>query len=75
MFLWLVNKGGENITAGFEKAAEIYQSRASYKIELALYGALPISVLILGQMVLWQVVPIFQMLISMMNMFSDVGGN
>ena len=75
MFLWLVHKGGENITAGFEKAAEIYQSRASYKIELALYGALPISVLVLGQMVLWQVVPIFQTLIAMMNMFSDVGGN
>jgi general secretion pathway protein F len=75
MFLWLVNKGGENITAGFEKAAEIYQSRASYKIELVLYGALPISVLILGQMVLWQVVPIFQTLIAMMNMFSDAGGN
>jgi type II secretory pathway component PulF len=73
MFLWLVHKGGENITAGFEKAAEIYQSRASYKIELALYGALPISVLILGQMVLWQVVPIFQTLIAMMNMVSDVG--
>jgi general secretion pathway protein F len=75
MFLWLVHKGGENITAGFEKAAEIYQSRASYKIELALYGALPISVLILGQMVLWQVVPVFQTLIAMMNMFSDVGGS
>lgn len=74
MFLWLVHKGGENITAGFEKAAEIYQSRASYKIELALYGALPISVLVLGQMVLWQVAPVFQTLIAMMNMFSDNGG-
>lgn len=67
MFLWLVHKGGEDITAGFEKAAEIYQSRASYKIELALYGALPISVLILGQMVLWQVAPVFQTLIALMN--------
>lgn len=67
MFLWLVHKGGEDITAGFEKAAEIYQSRASYKIELALYGALPISVLLLGQMVLWQVAPVFQTLIAIMN--------
>lgn len=75
LFLWLVHKGGENITAGFEKAAEMYQSRASYKIELALYGALPISVLILGQLVLWQVVPIFHTLIAMMNMFSAVTGN
>jgi len=73
MFLWLVRKGGEDLATGFQKAAEIYQSRASYKIEMALYGALPISVLFLGQMVIWQVTPVFRMLISMMNMFSDTG--
>lgn len=67
MFLWLVRKGGEDLTAGFQKAAEIYQSRASYKIEMALYGALPISVLLLGQMVIWQVTPVFRMLILLMN--------
>lgn len=67
MFLWLVRKGGEDLAGGFQKAAEIYQSRASYKIEMALYGALPISVLLLGQMVIWQVAPVFQMLIWMMN--------
>ena len=76
MFLWLVRKGGEDLGAGFQKAAEIYQSRASYKIELALYGALPISVLLLGQMVIWQVMPVFQTLIWMMNMLgSDTGGS
>jgi type II secretory pathway component PulF len=67
MFLWLVRKGGEDVAAGFQKAAEIYQSRASYKIELLLYGALPVSVLLLGQMVIWQVVPIFHGLIALMN--------
>lgn len=72
MFLWLVRKGGEDLAAGFQKAAEIYHSRASYKIEMALYGALPISVLLLGQMVIWQVTPVFRMLIWMMNM---LGGN
>jgi type IV pilus assembly protein PilC len=74
MFLWLVRKGGEDIAAGFEKAAEIYQSRASYKIELLLYGALPISVLFLGQMVIWQVVPAFHALITLMNSVGDMGG-
>lgn len=73
MFLWLVHKGGEDVAAGFQKAAEIYQSRASYKIEMALYGALPISVLFLGQLVIWQVTPVFRMLIMMMNLFSDNG--
>jgi len=75
MFLWLVRKGGEDIAAGFQKAAEIYQSRASYKIELLLYGALPVSVLLLGQMVIWEVAPVFHALISLMNMLgNDMGG-
>ncbi len=71
MFLWLVRKGGEDLAAGFQKAADIYQSRASYRIELALYGALPISVLLLGQMIIWQVVPLFRTLIQMMNMLGS----
>jgi len=71
MFLWLVRKGGEDIAAGFQKAAEIYQSRASYKIELLLYGALPVSVLLLGQMVIWQVAPLFHGLIVLMNSIGD----
>src|SRR5262249_997053 len=28
MFLWLVQKGGENLAAGFQKAADLYHSRA-----------------------------------------------
>ena len=74
MFLWLVRKGGEDLAAGFQKAAEIYQARASHKIELALYGALPVSILMLGQMLLWQVIPIILSLTRMMDMLgSDMG--
>jgi type IV pilus assembly protein PilC len=75
MFLWLVRKGGEDIAAGFQKAAEIYQARASYKIELLLYGALPVSVLLLGQMVIWQVMPVFRTLIWLMNELGSYGGS
>ncbi len=75
MFLWLVHKGGEDLTAGFQKAAEIYHSRASYKIELLLYGALPISILLLGQVVFWQVAPLFRSLVALMNMLGSFGGN
>jgi type II secretory pathway component PulF len=57
LFLWLVQTGGEDVAAGFQQAAEIYQARASYRIEMALYGALPVSILLLGQMVIWQLVP------------------
>jgi len=60
LFLWLVQTGGEDTAAGFQKAAEIYEARASYRIEMALYGALPISILLLGQMVFWQVVPLLR---------------
>jgi type II secretory pathway component PulF len=74
LFLWLVQKGGEDVAAGFQKAAEIYQARASYRIEIALYGALPVSILLLGQMVLWQAIPLVRSMSWMMNMLgSDMG--
>ena len=74
MFLWLVRKGGEDLAAGFEKAAAIYQARASHKIELALYGALPVSILLLGQMILWQVVPLFRTFAVMMDSLGMMNG-
>jgi type II secretory pathway component PulF len=74
LFLWLVQKGGEDVAAGFQKAAEIYQARASYRIEMALYGALPVSILLLGQMVLWQAIPLVRSMSWMMNVLgSDMG--
>jgi type II secretory pathway component PulF len=74
LFLWLVQKGGEDLAGGFQKAAEIYHDRAAYRIELALYGALPVSILLLGQMVLWQAIPLVRSMTWMMNMLgSDVG--
>jgi len=74
LFLWLIQKGGEDAAAGFEKAAEIYRGRASYRIELALYGALPISILFVGQLVLWQAAPLMQAMVRLMNMLGDAGG-
>jgi hypothetical protein len=65
--LRLVQKGGEDVAGGFRKAADIYQARAAYRIELALYGALPVSILILGQMVLWQAVPLMRSMVWLMN--------
>ncbi len=75
LFLWLVQNGGEDVAGGFQKAAEIYRSRASYRIELALYGALPISVLLLGQMIFWQVAPMLKVMIDFMNMLGSVNGS
>ena len=72
LFLWLVQNSGEEVAAGFERASEIYRGRASYRTELALYGALPISVLLLGQMVLWQAAPLMRSMIWMMNVLGRV---
>jgi type II secretory pathway component PulF len=75
LFLWLVQNGGADPAAGFQKAAEIYQGRASYRIEMLLYGALPVSILLLGQMVIWQAVPLVRSLIWLMNTLGDAGGS
>jgi type II secretory pathway component PulF len=73
LFLWLVQKGGEDTASGFQKAADLYQTRAAYRIELALYGALPISVLFLGQMIFWQVAPLMQAMVHIMRVIGDPG--
>lgn len=73
LFLWLIQKGGEDLAEGFQKAADIFSARAAYRIELALYGALPISILFLGQMILWQVAPLMRAMTFLMNALGEVG--
>lgn len=67
LFLWLVSNAGEDPGAGFRRAAEIYSARANHRIEVFLYTALPFSILVLGAMILCQVLPMFQIFISVMN--------
>jgi type II secretory pathway component PulF len=67
LFLWLVASAGENPGAGFQRAADLYQARAAYRIELMLYAFLPVSVLMLGIMLIGQVVPMLQFFTQMMN--------
>ncbi|HVV00966.1 MAG TPA: type II secretion system F family protein, partial [Verrucomicrobiae bacterium] len=74
MFVWLVRQGGEDVAAGFHQAAKVYSDRASYKTEMLLYGALPVALLLLGQMIFWQAFPMFRTMISFMNLFlGDTG--
>ncbi|HZR16895.1 MAG TPA: type II secretion system F family protein [Verrucomicrobiae bacterium] len=74
LFLWLVQRAGEDAAAGFQKAAELYGARAAHQIELVLYGALPVSVLFLGQMIFWQIAPLIQAMGQMMRVLGDTGG-
>lgn len=67
LFLWLVASAGENLAAGFQRAADLYQARAAYRVELMLYAFLPVSVLMLGFMLVGQVAPMLQFFTQMMN--------
>jgi len=59
LFTWTVAQAGEDLTAGFQRAAELYHARAIYRTELLLYSALPVSVLALAGMIVSQVTPVF----------------
>lgn len=74
LFIWLVAQGGENLAAGFKKAADIYHARALYRVELLLYGTLPVSVLVLGVMILGQFQPLFRVLVTVIDSLGDMGG-
>jgi type II secretory pathway component PulF len=76
LFVWVVASAGEDLTAGFNRAAEIYHSRALYRTEVALYSVLPIASLFLGAVVLSQaslVISMFLPLIAMLNNMSGEG--
>jgi type IV pilus assembly protein PilC len=73
LFVWMVGQSGEALPAGFERAAEIYQSRASYRAEVLLYSALPCSVIVLGVVIVSQIQPVLGTLIKFMNMLGDTG--
>jgi type II secretory pathway component PulF len=76
LFVWVVASAGEDLTAGFNRAAEIYHSRALYRTEVALYSVLPVASLFLGAVVLSQaflVISMFLPLIKMINCMSGEG--
>jgi type II secretory pathway component PulF len=70
LFIWTVAQAGEDLAAGFHRAAEIYQSRALYQIEMLLYSALPCSILALAVMIVSQIQPVFAALTSFIKALS-----
>ena len=67
LFIWLVAHGRENLAAGFQRAAEIYQSRATHRADILLYSALPCAVLGLGIVIVMQIQPALSVLVQLMN--------
>ncbi len=72
MFVWVVANAGEDLAAGFHRAAEIYQSRAIYRTEVALYSVLPIAALFLGTIVLSEAYLIICMFLPLIAMTSSL---
>ena len=70
LFIWTVAQSGEDLTTGFHRAAELYQSRALYQIEMLLYSFLPCSILALAVMIASQIQPVFSALTSFIRMLS-----
>jgi type IV pilus assembly protein PilC len=75
LFVWVVASAGEDLTAGFNRAAEIYHSRALYRTEVALYSVLPVASLFLGAIVLSQAFLVISMFLPLIAMLNNLSGN
>lgn len=58
LFIWLVAQGGEDLAQGFQRASDIYQARSVHKIDLLLYAALPMSIMLLAGIIIGQIYPV-----------------
>jgi type II secretory pathway component PulF len=75
LFVWVVASAGEDLTAGFNRAAEIYHARAIYRTEVALFSVLPMASLFLGALVLSQAFLVISMFLPLIAMISNLGGS
>ena len=74
LFVWLVSSAGEDMSAGFRQAADIYRNRAVHRSEILLFAALPLSVLVLGFIIFtqgWLILSSFLVFVQLMN---SIGG-
>ena len=74
LFIWTVSQAHEDITAGFQRAAEFYQSRARHRTDALLYLALPCSVMALGVLIILQVQPAIMVFVHLMDSLGEVSG-
>ncbi|HEY3763453.1 MAG TPA: type II secretion system F family protein [Verrucomicrobiae bacterium] len=74
MFTWIVASAGEDLTAGLNRAAEIYHSRAMYRTEVALFSVLPLASLFLGAIVISQAFFLISMFLPMITMVENMSG-
>ncbi len=73
LFAWLVNSAEEDLALGFQRAAEIYEARAAYRVDMMLYAALPVSVLFLGVMLVSQAYPVIRIFVQFGTLIDRLG--
>jgi len=69
LFFWLVAGEGEDLVAGFARAAELYGARANYKADLLLNSALPVSIVALGLVIVIQIFSTARLLVPVLQLF------
>jgi type II secretory pathway component PulF len=74
LFRWMICQGGEDLAEGFRRAAELYHARAMHRSDLLLHLALPLSILILGMMILAQFYPLMRVLILQLDQLGAIDG-
>lgn len=74
LFVWIVNGAGENLSAGFAQAAEIYEARSQARIQTLLYSLLPVAVLTVGGIVIAQAWVIASLYLVFIEVMGSLGG-
>ena len=72
MFTWIVSGTGENLAEGFRQAADIYQSRAIVRSDVALYAVMPIIAVFLGAVIISQAFLLVSMYLPLLTMISNL---
>lgn len=68
VFAWVVGNSGEDLAKGFQQAADLFQTRSDYRYEMFLYCVMPVSIIVLGLMILGQVVIMAKLMMQVMNL-------
>jgi type II secretory pathway component PulF len=72
LFRWVVAQGGEDLALGFQRASEIYQSRASRKIDVLLFAAMPMAVLLVAGIIVTQMYPVMNAVKALLDGLSGM---
>ena len=70
LFTWTLRSGGEDLSAGFIRAAELYHARQAHRTDAFLFAALPLAIIALALLIMVQVLPL---MISVTQMLDSLG--